>query len=174
MIFRSIFIRRIGFTLISKSWIKPLAEWIGDRKVLEVMSGCGSLSYALLLEKVIITATDNCSWKGDGTFFDGNRRLWIKPKKLDAVEAVKKYGKDIDIIIMSWPYMDDNAYKVLLEMRKQNPNCLMIYIGESEGGCTANDKFFETADIIEDESFYKAIENYRTWFGLHDRPILMK
>ncbi|MBC2581679.1 hypothetical protein [Clostridium sp. DJ247] len=55
-------VERIGFPLISKQWIKPLAKWIGDRKCLEVMAGCGSISFALKQEKVNIITTDDYSW----------------------------------------------------------------------------------------------------------------
>lgn len=174
--FRGVFIKEIGFSLVSTSWIKPLAKWIGNRKVLEVMSGCGSLSYALKQEGVEIIATDNFSWKGDGNSWNKDKKYWSNIENIDCVKAVKKYSKDVDIIIMSWPYMDDNAYKVLLEMRKQNPDCVLIYIGEGYGGCTADDQFHEAIyeKEIDDESFDEAINNYQQWFGIHDFPILVK
>ena len=55
---------------------------------------------------------------------------------------------------MSWPYMDDTCYKAYKMMKEINPNCLMIYIGESIGGCTACDEFFlNTISSFDDIKF---------------------
>lgn len=51
-----------GFPLLAKDWLVPLAKWIGSRKCVELMAGCGSLSYVLSQEGVDITPTDNGSW----------------------------------------------------------------------------------------------------------------
>ena len=51
---RDLIIREQGFAVVCKKWIKPLAEWIGKRKCLEGMAGCGSISYALQQEGVNI------------------------------------------------------------------------------------------------------------------------
>ena len=157
---RSDFIKTIGFTLISKDWIKPLSQWIGNRKCLEVMAGTGSLSFALQQQGVDIIATDNFSWEGNSNWND-NENYWTEIEHIDAIEAVKKYGKDIDIIIMSWPYMDDTAYRILKSMREVNSNCVMIYIGEGMGGCTADDEFFENIQEIDDEKFERTRSNFK-------------
>ena len=164
MSLRSDFIKTIGFTLISNDWIKPLSQWVGKRKCLEVMAGSGSLSFALQQQGVDIIATDNFSWEGSSNWND-NDNYWTEIENIDAIEAVEKYGKDIDIIIVSWPYMDDTAYRILHTMRKVNSNCIMIYIGEGMGGCTANDEFFENIQEIEDEEFEKTRSEFKQWWG---------
>ena len=65
---RGQFIKNIGFTLISNDWIKPLSQWIGNRKCLEVMAGTGSLSFALQQQGINIIATDNFSWEGQNSW----------------------------------------------------------------------------------------------------------
>jgi hypothetical protein len=70
--------------------------------------------------------------------------------------------------------MDDSLYKSLLKMREVNKNCIMIYIGEGKGGCTASDEFFEAIKIIKDSSFDDAVKDYQRWIGLHDRIMLVK
>ena len=170
---RSDFIKTIGFTLISNDWIKPLSQWIGNRKCLEVMTGTGSLSFALQQQGIDIIATDNFSWEGSSNWND-NENYWTEIEHIDAIGAVKKYGKDIDIIIMSWPYMDDTAHRILQSMREVNPNCIMIFIGEGMGGCTADDEFFESIQEIEDTEFEQAVSNFKQWGGIHDYPQLVK
>jgi len=157
---RSDFIKTIGFTLISNDWIKPLSQWIGDRKCLEVMAGTGSLSFALQQQGIDIIATDDFSWEGSSNWNDNNN-YWTEIEHIDAIKAVEKYGKDIDIIIISWPYMDDTAHRILQSMRKVNLNCIMIFIGEGMGGCTADDEFFEAIQEIENTEFEQVVSNFK-------------
>jgi len=170
---RGQFIKNIGFSLISNDWIKPLSKWIGNRKCLEVMAGTGSLSFALQKQGINIVATDDYSWNGQSNW-NNHKNYWLEIECIDAIEAVKKHGKDIDVIIMSWPYMDDTAYRILHTMREVNQNCIMIFIGEGMGGCTADDEFFQSIEEIEDEEFEQAVSNFKQWWGLHDYPQLVK
>jgi|688.fasta_scaffold168898_5 hypothetical protein len=170
---RSKFIKQIGFTLISNDWIKPLSQWIGNRKCLEVMAGTGALSFALQKQNINIKATDDFSWKNENSW-NADKNYWTEIENIDAIEAVIKYGKDINILVMSWAYMDDVAYRVLKTMREVNPFCVMICIGEGHGGCTADDEFFDNVITIEDEEFEKSVSNFKQWWGIHDYPQLFK
>jgi hypothetical protein len=178
-ILRNEFISNMGFTLISLDWIIPLSKWIGKRKCLEIMAGSGALSYALLkYGNIDIIPTDDYSWNNNNdSTVDAwwtNKKMWTHVENLDCIQAIEKYGKEIDIVIVSWPFMDDNAYKSLLKMREINPKAFMIYIGEGEGGCTANEDFFNTLEYVKDESFYNAVKDHKRWYGLHDRIHLVK
>lgn len=75
---------------------------------------------------------------------------------------------------MSWAYMDDVGYKVLKAMQEVNPKCIMLYIGEWEGGCTANDDFFSSIQEIEDKEFDEAVKHFKQWRGIHDYPQLVR
>ncbi len=167
MYYRDRYIEQVGFARISKEWVRPLAKWIGKRKCLEIMAGSGALSYALKNEGVRVVATDDFSW---GKPF----KPWLRVENLDCILAIEKYGAEVDFIICSWPYMDDTAYRVLLKMREINPKCRLIYIGEGYGGCTADELFFD--EVVEDnvKGFYKAVENFSSWEGIHDNLILYK
>lgn len=155
------------FCLLAYDWIRPLAKWIGKRKCLEIMCGSGALSKGLQDCGIDIQATDDFSWPHF-------KEPWTNIEKLSAVDAIKKYGRERDIVICSWPPMDSAAHDALLTMRQVNPSALMIYIGESNEGCTADDNFFATIRYVEDEFFYKAIENYKSIWGIHDYPYLIK
>jgi 16S rRNA G966 N2-methylase RsmD len=160
----------LGFSLISLDWIIPLSKWIGNRKCLEVMAGSGMLSYSLQQQGISIISTDNFSWEGQ---WNVDKNYWTGIQNIDAVKATKKYCKNVDIIFMSWPYMDSMAYKVLKTMRNVNKKCIMIYIGEDQGGCNADDKFFKNINYLECDLFYESVENFKSWYGIHDRPVLI-
>ncbi|UJF36609.1 response regulator [Paenibacillus hexagrammi] len=155
------------FAFVSERWITPFVEWIGQRKVLEVMSGAGHIAYALRERGVDIRATDDMTW--------AERRGWdllTKVERWDAVAAVDEFGPDVDIVLMSWPYMDDTAFNVLERLHKVNPLALVVYIGEW-GGCTADESFFKHfGEIEDDEKFNEAARKYQHWAGLHDRLYL--
>ena len=52
-----------GFVRVFRKWTNPLAKFIGDQKVLEVMAGNGMLAYTLKQRGIDIIATDNIAWK---------------------------------------------------------------------------------------------------------------
>lgn len=149
---------------VSWKWVIPFASWISERKCLEVMAGAGHLSFALKKLGINIITTDDLSWQ--------ELKKWTpvtEIEQLTANKAIRKYGKDVDIVIMAWPYMDSYAYQALKMLYIVNPNALVIYIGEGEGGCTADDRFFEHWDEIEDERLKEAQTKYERFFGMHDR-----
>ena len=166
---RSLFVSLQGFALLSKNYIEPLAQWIGNRRVLEVMSGLGSLSYVLQQEGVLVTATDNYS----ATNFDFSK-LWCEVKALDAMSAIEKYGAKSDIIIMSWPYTDEVGYGCLMKMREVNPNAMMIFIGEEAHRTTGSDSLYENMIEIHDEAFETIATLYPQWDGVSDKLYLIK
>lgn len=158
------------FGFVSWKWVNPFVEWIGTRRVLEVMAGRGWLTHALRIKGVPVIATDDFSWANGG----GWQEPLTQVDHLDAIESVKLYGEQIDILIMSWPSMDDTAYEVLKELHKVNPNALCVYIGEGPCGCTANDNFFnhfeEEQDWENTPKWVEVLDNFQHWHGFHDRP----
>lgn len=158
--FRRIYVNLIGFPMLTSSFINNLANYLKGKKVLEIMSGCGSLSYFLEEKGIECITTDNNLW-GDKWSI-----MWKEPINIDAVNAIKKYGKDVDYIIMSWPMMDNTAFECLKTMRKVNPNLKMIYIGEGKGGCTADDSFF---DLVDSEYKQEYLDlGFLSYFGIYD------
>lgn len=181
---RDYYINEGMYAFVSWKWVKPFVKWIGNRKCLEVMAGRGILAYALRQMGVNLITTDDLSWaekansrkkeEPEGEMLVGvNHSKWIHPvtevEKLDAVEAVRRYGKEIDIMIMSWPpYMDNTAFQVIFELNKINPQALVVFIGEN-GGCTADRIFSLHFDIINDDvDFNEAARAYEQWDNIHD------
>lgn len=165
---REKFVQMGMFGFVSWKWINPFSEWIGNRKCLEVMAGRGWLSYALRQKDIDVIATDNYSWARN-LYKQWNDTV-TEVEELDAIESIEKYASSVDIVIMSWAYMDNTAYQVLKRLKEVNPNAILVFIGEGAGGCTADDDFYESFDILEDYSFYKNVaSNYERWESIHDR-----
>ena len=147
LIYREKYIATYGFCLVAQDWINELARTIGSGRCMEIMSGLGLITFALQEAGVNCFATDDFSYKNHPFWFGGDP--WIKTERIDAVEAIKKYGAECDYIICSVPY-DNMAYLSLMAMREVNPECKMIYIGEGIGGYTADDDFFKSLNTVDD------------------------
>lgn len=167
---RERYIRECGFVFLSWDWINPFVEWINGRKCLEIMCGTGALSWSLQSKGVDIIPTDNFSWK------NMLENSWTTIEELDALSAIDTYGKDVDIVVVSWiPLGSDLGYESLKRLYEVNPNAIMVVIGEGEAGCTSNEKFFDSLEVVEDTFFEDNVEgNYKTWWGLHDYPMIVR
>lgn len=156
------------YGLITEDFINNLAEYLEGKRVLEVMAGKGYISLGLKNKGIDVIATDDKSW---GIPTDENS---IEIEELDGLLAVKKYGKDIDYVIMSWsPLNNPIDYEVLIELRKINPEAIIIVIGELNG-CTGSDEFRKNIEFVEDDSFYKVSNSYESWGMIRDRVYLVK
>jgi hypothetical protein len=157
------------FAFVCNDWVDPLSVWLGDLHILEVMAGAGWLAKALRDRHHDVIATDDYTW--------ADKKEWKMQTdviKMDAAAAVKHYGALVNVLIISWPYMDDHAYEAIKTLGEVNPHALIIFIGEWEGGCTASEAFFESFEEVEDANFEPVKRAYKTWFGLHDSIYLGK
>lgn len=179
---RNIYNRRYAFPLISKDWTEYLVKnIIKDSKCLEIMSGSGMLSYALLEAGATIISTDNFEWSENIDHYSNwKRKTFTHIEVMDAIDAIKKFGKEVEFIIMSWPpYNEPIAYEVLKTMREVNPNLKLIFIGEDYGGCTADDNFFDNVKEIEDKEIINHLDYindnlFKSFDGIHDRIFIFK
>lgn len=145
------------WAIITKQWTKKLAKWIGNRKCLEVMSGAGFLAKALKEHGVDIIATDDFSWAKDQ---HRDMKLVCEVENIEGKEAVEKYSNR-DILIVSWPpYQGNHINLICDEWGNSKP---IIYIGEGEWGCCANDDFFSNYKEGEDLQI-----DIPQWYGIHD------
>ena len=179
---RDSYIMNYGFSIITKELIDELKMFIRDRKVLEVMGGNGYLSRCLHEAGVDIICTDTNEWATNEES-DPMYKKWINTcypiEQLAAVEAIEKYN-DRDVVIMSWPpYCEPTDVDVLNKCLWRGKT--LIYIGESEGGCTGTDQFFEIVDDLGDKgkvrhNLYSSYNDdggttfdMLQFFGLHDQ-----
>ena len=156
------YLREYGmYAIVTRDWVRELVKWLDGRKVLEVMSGRGWIAKTVQEEGGHIIATDNKSsyqgWRSKGSEL-------CDIENLSAVDAIEKYGKDVDFVLMAWPpYNEPQASHVVREIQKVNPDIKIIYIGESQGGCTADEEFFDLVTGIEDDTFEAVAEYYNAY-----------
>lgn len=63
-------------------------------------------------------------------------------------------------------------WRALLTMREAAPHAQMIYIGEFNPFCNADQAFFDNVISVDDPTFYQAVGNYKQMPGVHDLPFL--
>jgi len=158
-----------SYCLVSKNWISELQPLLKEKKCLEIMSGLGMLSKAMQDEGINIIPTDSKEWICSDLLY------WCDVEQIDAVSAIKKYGKNIDFVVCSWiPYNSNAGTEVLEVMRKINPSLQLIYIGERGGGCCANEEFDEKSKFHQNEYIDRANDKFKSWAGIHDCIYLIK
>lgn len=135
-----------SFAVITKDWRDCMLLILRNKKVLEVACGNGMLTKALRDEGIDVIATNQDISTNEDKHSIFVSRPWISDiERIDAVEAVRKYGKDVDFIILSWPpYEDLLDLNVLKAMREVNQSCRLIIIGEVYG-CTGSTEFQDVA-----------------------------
>ena len=148
------------WAIVEQKWTKKLANWIGNRKCLEVMAGVGWLAKALSEHGVNIVATDDFSWTLKARHKNESlKEIYPDIIKEDAISAVKKY--DADVLIVSWPPYEDRTICDVCDIwGTKKP---IVYIGEGLGGCCAVSEFFE--NYKEDESVSISLPQ---WLYIHD------
>lgn len=154
-----------SFPLITKTWINILADYLCGETCVEIMAGSGMLAYALREKGIHVIATDNKEWNWEYP--------WIDIKEMGYQETIRCYMRNCSYLILSWPEMGENAYHALELMRKANPEAKMIYIGEF-GGCCADNKFVNEAQIVDEKWIRKINENFMHWAGIHDKVLILK
>lgn len=139
---------------------KSIKANIGEGVVLDVMAGRGFFTKALREVGVKTIATDDNSWG-----------ISSHVETLDAIEAIDKYAKDIDYVMIAWaPLQSDLDHKILWHIRKNHPHLTIINVGESSGGCTGSDIFWEDA---EEDLNYPYI-HHETFASTHDYVAYLK
>lgn len=163
---RDSYVKDFGFFLVTEDFLDVSKNFLSNKHVLEVGAGTGFLSNCLHNNGINITSIDLETTNNKYGF----QKMHHNIIEGDAVKYLKKNLKSYSTVLMSWPnYSNDFAYNILKVME---PNQSLIYIGESFGGCTANDKFF---NLLEKKAKINvtATENYQanhvSWPCIHDK-----
>lgn len=146
------------YAMVALDWVADLAAYLRGHRVLEVMAGRGWLAKALMHHGVVVTATDDLSW--------GEGRKWKPPLvpvlRLEAEEAVRRFGAEHDVLLVSWPpYDDDGALRAARAWGDERP---IVYVGEDKGGCMADDAFFDACADWPDAPHIFLPQ----WWAMHD------
>lgn len=162
------------FAFVSWKWVPLLAEYLKGKKCLEVMAGRGWLSLALRKFGIDIVTTDDFSWANDkpeNEYYKAYTKMKYPVTEMikkDAIEAVEQYGKDIDILIISWPWKDDTAYRTIKRLHELNKDALIVYIGFDTCEHTADGLFYKHFNYINIPQFDIINTKYQSWQGLQD------
>jgi len=153
----------------STSWHIPSGELVRALvklgPIVSVGAGYGYTESLALVLGADLIATDINPTSSNGWCRDG--KYYCKVEELAAVEAVKRWPERN--VFLAWPpYDTPMAYEVAEAM---SPGQLLIYVGESAGGCTGNDSFFSTL-----HSEFEEIEEIliASWKGLYDNCTVYK
>ncbi len=148
------------WTVIDQVWTRALAQWAGDRTVLEIMAGAGWLAKALTENGVHVVATDDFSWG----YRHRQMELVHEVQRFDATEAARQFPADI--LLVSWPPYGDE--QIIKACNAWGPDRPIVYIGEGEGGCNAPDPFWARFYEPDDAPAIPLM----SWPGLHDQVIV--
>lgn len=139
------------WAIVDMAWSKELADFIEDRKVLEIMAGRGWLAQALQRHGVDIIATDLVKPHGEP------RPFHVIP--MDARQATAEVSAEV--LIVSWPpYRGEEIVEALDNWGTSKP---IVYIGEGPGGCTGCSEMHNS--FAHDEGLTIPIPS---WPGMHD------
>jgi SAM-dependent methyltransferase len=125
-----------GHVLLTRECVDALAAVLAGKRVIDVGSGTGFLSYCLKTAGIDVTALDLPTLGSDAHryFF---RQIWA----LDIADDFSSHlPGNFDVVILSWPDIHTAfAHNVARAMR---PGQVLVYQGEPAGGCNANSSFF--------------------------------
>lgn len=133
-------------------FITEILGYLRRYKVLEIFAGNGYLASLLNEGGIHITSTTRFS-SHDGHQFG----MHFPVIEMEASQAIKEYGEQSDILLMSWPTVTEEVINAV-RLWGTKP---FLFIGEITnysknelGGC-ATDRFFE------ETVFYKKFKTYR-------------
>jgi len=140
-----------------------------SKKILDV--GCGSGYWIKAIknifpEKEIKGIRLNC-YGVDNNTIEGTEDLI---EEIDFNDFIKENEMDFDTILLFWPpYSTPMGYDVLKHFKDNKNIKRIIYIGEGEGGCNADDDFFKLLDEMKEQEEIKVIyKDLDTFNFLHD------
>jgi hypothetical protein len=152
-------IHRFGFAVLTGEVIGAIAPY---QPLLEVGCGSGYWSYELRQAGLNVIATDPGT--GRYVFNEKDRGHWATPwieiERICGVEAVRKYPARN--LLTVWPDLDSSWPA---ETLKAFQGEIVLYGGEGQGGCTADDDFHS---LLEQQ--FTLVETIRLpqFDGIHD------
>ena len=164
LMLRPAYNRCYGFPLVTQETLAALVAIVEGKEVLDAGSGTGFLSEGLTQHaptaKVVAAEWDGI--KGYG--FEAILRRDYHGNALDLLPG------DFDIVILSWPNLNHPFGVNILDAMKKGQT--LIYQGEGQGGCTANDDFFRQLETDNWEYLSTPSDNLNKdhvqFMGIHD------
>jgi hypothetical protein len=153
---RPLFVQTYSFAIPSE---EALAEIAKHAPILEVGAGSGYWAYELAKRGVEVVATDPWPVSQGGNHYMF-RKEWTPVLATAGVDAVAVYAEHT--LLLVWPCLGNPWAADVLEAYGGET---LIFVGESVGGCTADDRFYQ----LLEERFTVSLEmDIPQWFGIHD------
>lgn len=159
--------KNYSWPIVTKECADILGNLLQGRKVLDVAGGNGFITKLLRGRGVDIKLLDHIEISTAKTFYT---RIDAHAP-LDYSEDILTFDiKEFDAFILSWPCYDAGwAYEFIKRLKSGD---VLIYQGESQGGCTADDAFYEylysSKFQYEEDISDKLYENHVRFSGIHD------
>jgi len=154
---------KFGFTLLNEHMLNVLAREFKNDKIIDVGAGNGWISHNLQKKGVNIIPVDTHTT-------DNRYGFEIQHTDIINMKAEDYIIKNsYDTILMSWPDLGSEFAATILDLMPKGKT--LIYVGEGEGGCTGNDRFFELleAKCTLDEAKTERLQKHsQRWAGVHD------
>jgi hypothetical protein len=132
--------------------------------IIEVGAGQGYWAYELAKLEYGIVATDIAPERG-GTSVAEAGKQWFPVQKMSAAAAVKKYAKTHTLLTV-WPAYNEDWTSKMLKAYHAAGGAFVAYVGEGQGGCTADVDFH---DFLEDAFFLFDEVDIPTYHDIGDR-----
>lgn len=167
-----------SFAILNDEVLKSLIKYIKENNITNIVEvGAGKGLYSRWLDKyrknngldLEITAVDE--FKED--YFKENNKYYTI-KKDNAIDYVKNYEKDNTMFISSWPSLNTTFATKILQGMDKDKNHQMLYLGETESGCTRDYSFFHCSDKYADELDQDLSKDHKTSDDVRDTYMIFK
>lgn len=154
------------YAYLTPQFLTALSQYLNGRPTLEIMAGQGYLSAGLqaLQPNQKLYVTDNQDWLNQPITAV---QPVIDVESLSALEAIERYGTEVEVVLMSWaPDTSEIDWQVLQLLRQKYPSLEFLVIGERDGA-TDSRTFWQNAKLKD----LTAINATRPQFDLIDEKI---
>ncbi|MFE9735450.1 hypothetical protein ACFYO9_33905 [Streptomyces sp. NPDC005863] len=150
---------RYAWSIISPGDVTWIADQLAGRSVVEIGAGTGYWAWQLEQAGIDVAAYDPHPAAEDNTYCKAGPYTTVLRDDATAV----KHHQDRALLMVWPPYGGEHARHALSLYEGD----LLIYAGESWGGCTADDEFYELLDAEWNE--VSVAPQHVTWWGIHCR-----
>lgn len=153
------------------AFVHALSDYLKGVPVLEVMAGNGYLSKGLhdVRPEETIYTTDSKDWIKEN---ETGKHPVTTVEQLSAIDAVNKYGKQVQYVLMSWaPDKGTSDLELLKHLRANFPDLKLLVIGE-KNGATNSKAFWQTA-VLSQLADLQAVSAKLKSFDLIDEQIYL-
>jgi len=139
VLYRQRFIERYGFSHPSGNMLRGLYGAFKHTPILSIGSGCAFFENILQKMDMNVIVTDPGL-----THQNPGMRQFCSVENLTANDAITKYS-DVNVLMINWPDYDNEWAFLALELfsEKATSESRVVYCGEGDGGCTADQAFHD-------------------------------